>query len=352
MCLWIFTAVILKQSGKKRFLFQAVDVSEIKVSVVVAFRNEEENISNLIEGLKNQSHKNVEFILINDHSEDKSYKIAKVTTKDNRLFKVFSLPDSYTGKKAALKYGGGQAKGKYVLYTDADCCVQPLWIEKTVKYMEFHCLDLCSGTVCINPTTTWLDRLQSVEFTQLVGIGHALVHAKHPVMCNGANLAIERKLLNAPLRFDISSGDDVFMLQYAFKNGFKIGCIDDVDTIVFTSAMSSFAGWLKQRMRWLSKSKSYEIFHAIFFTFIVGLAQIALLCVFFSGNLLFIFALWLLKIASEMFFLLAFVKLRYSFKMLVAAIVLGVIYPFFAVTVCLLSSTLHNFWKGRKTIVN
>ncbi len=76
----------------------------VKISVIIACRNEEKNVSDLIRYLQNQSYSTdyFEVILIDDHSTDNTK--TKILSSINFLknFKFFQLPQNKTGKKAAI----------------------------------------------------------------------------------------------------------------------------------------------------------------------------------------------------------------------------------------------------------
>ena len=96
-----------------------------KISLIVAFRNEEKNLSNIVQDIINQDYppKKTEVIFINDHSEDKSTEILKelIIKKDN--FKILELKE-LTGKKQALKLGIKNSTGNLIVSTDADCRIK------------------------------------------------------------------------------------------------------------------------------------------------------------------------------------------------------------------------------------
>jgi len=320
-----------------------------KVSVVVAFRNEEKNLPKLINELSAQSFFNLEFILNNDHSEDNSLEIAKKQTENDKRFKITSLPSNEYGKKNAIQNGNSLVTGDYVLYTDADCSVQPSWVEKTVLYMINNQLDFCSGTVCVSNTKSLIEKLQAVEFSQLVGIGHFLIYFKMPVICNGANMAINKKLVGAPLKSNISSGDDVFLLHYACKNKMRIGYITDIETKVTTSAMPTFSTWLSQRIRWAGKSFSYKSAIAWIVSGFVVLVQILLILSLFICDFYVVTAIWIFKIIVELLFFRRIATQQKIQKNIFVEILLGIIYPFFAVLVGVCAIFYSGTtWKGRK----
>src|SRR3990167_6053012 len=84
----------------------------MKVSVIIATKNEEKNIKRLLESLKNQTLKDHEIIVVDNYSKDKTRQIASHFTK-----KVFSKgPERSTQKNFGLR----KAKGEYILFVDAD----------------------------------------------------------------------------------------------------------------------------------------------------------------------------------------------------------------------------------------
>lgn len=89
-----------------------------KVSVIVPIYNSEENLSRCIESILSQSHKNLEVILVNDGSTDKSLEICEnFSQKDKRII-VISQKNS--GVSAARNFGLAVATGKFVQFVDAD----------------------------------------------------------------------------------------------------------------------------------------------------------------------------------------------------------------------------------------
>ena len=100
-----------------------------------------------------------------------------------------------------------------------------------------------------------------------------------PVMCNGANLAFTREayLDNAAnLRFDIATGDDVFLLHSMKKQKRRIKWLESIDSIVETAASPDIKSFLRQRKRWASKSTSYRDLFSIILgivTFVTNLVM-------------------------------------------------------------------------------
>ncbi len=106
------------------------------VSVVVAARNEEENLANCLGSLLNQIYPKelYEVILIDDNSTDNTLSMARAFAERDGRLKVLSASEhnNLTGKQNALDTGIGSSKGEIILTTDADCQPPPEWIENMV----------------------------------------------------------------------------------------------------------------------------------------------------------------------------------------------------------------------------
>jgi len=98
------------------------------ISVVVCAKNEENYIGNCLQCLKKQTLK-PEIIVVEGHSTDKTYNIAKKYAD-----KV--VRDKKRGIAAARNLGWKTAKGDIVAYCDADSLPPKDWVEKISKFMK------------------------------------------------------------------------------------------------------------------------------------------------------------------------------------------------------------------------
>jgi len=98
------------------------------ISVIVCAKNEGNYIKKCLQCLKNQSLK-PEIIVVDGHSKDKTYSIAKKYA--DRVVK-----DNKKGIADARNIGWKIAKGNIVAYCDADCLPPKDWVEKILKLMN------------------------------------------------------------------------------------------------------------------------------------------------------------------------------------------------------------------------
>lgn len=93
-----------------------------RVSVLVPARNEEANIRACVASLLGQDYPDLEVVVLNDHSTDRTGEILAEMTRDSRLRVVEGqdLPDGWLGKHWACHQLAEAASGELLLFTDAD----------------------------------------------------------------------------------------------------------------------------------------------------------------------------------------------------------------------------------------
>ncbi len=117
------------------------------VSILIPARDEEKNILTLLQSLKNQDYKHIEVIVLDDHSSDETYNITAGFALENPAFKVIKgkeLPAGWLGKNFACHQLARQAKGKYLLFLDADEEVDNGLINSAIYRTKVHHLSLLS----------------------------------------------------------------------------------------------------------------------------------------------------------------------------------------------------------------
>ncbi|MFD1257936.1 glycosyltransferase family 2 protein [Mucilaginibacter terrae] len=93
------------------------------VSILIPARNEEDNILTLLRSIEQQDYQNYEVIILDDDSSDRTYAICETFTANLPRFRVIKgqpLKDGWLGKNFACYQLAREAKGKYLLFLDAD----------------------------------------------------------------------------------------------------------------------------------------------------------------------------------------------------------------------------------------
>lgn len=144
------------------------------ISVIVPVYNSEKYISKCIEAIINQTYKNLEIILIDDGSKDKSEEICKkYQEKFKEIIKCHSIPNS--GPSKARNYGIDNAKGKYLIFLDSDDIIENDYIEKMLEHIQNYDLVICGynlikvdkkENIKINMPTQIIDKENMINLLQ------------------------------------------------------------------------------------------------------------------------------------------------------------------------------------------
>jgi len=103
-----------------------------KVSIIVPIYNEEKNLKKCIDSLINQTYKNLEIILLNDGSTDKSKEIID-SYKDKR---IIAIHKKNTGISDTRNIGIDKSTGAYIMFVDSDDYIELNCIEKLMKIID------------------------------------------------------------------------------------------------------------------------------------------------------------------------------------------------------------------------
>ena len=148
---WIFLLKSMIDSFRLApYLDEFEDTSKTnpKVSVILPARNEEEFIGKCLDSLTKQDYENYEIIVIDDSSEDSTWKIiSEHAKKHHNVIPVSARPkpDGWMGKNWACMEGYDKATGELLLFTDADTKHAENIITLAVSHLNSLDLDALSA---------------------------------------------------------------------------------------------------------------------------------------------------------------------------------------------------------------
>jgi cellulose synthase/poly-beta-1,6-N-acetylglucosamine synthase-like glycosyltransferase len=347
---------------KVKTLHRSARTPKTKFSVIIPFRNEESNLSNLLQSISQLNYPIdlFEILLIDDESEDNSLEVInKAKLKNRRLDLLIIKNNRITNapKKDAIVSGISQSKYDWIITTDADCIVPAAWLLIFDEYIQTVSPKMIVAPVTYYNTNTFVKSFQFIDLLSLQGTALGAFGIGRPILCNGANFAYLKQFFNDLKGFEgndnIASGDDVFMLEKALiKDGAAVHYLKSKEQIVRTLALPDLKSLIHQRVRWAKKTASLEIGFIKYVGAVVlfmNLSLITALILGLSGNLSMnivvigfitklIIDLWLIQKTSNFFS--QQVKLH---KYLVSSI----FYPFFTVFIVIYSLFIKYNWKGR-----
>ncbi|OKS88921.1 hypothetical protein RG47T_4399 [Mucilaginibacter polytrichastri] len=331
-----------------------------KVTILIAARNEADNIAETIDDLLAQDypHQLTEIIIVDDHSTDNTAGI--ILSYADRGVKLLQLKadqalNSY--KKKAISEAIARSTGDLLVATDADCRMGSQWLSTVVGYYETYNPVMISSPVTYFREQSFFERLQTLEFSFLIGIGAAFIGNGRASTCNGANLAYRKDVFYEVGGFkgidDLASGDDELLLQkVALQYPGRIGFLKDTRAIVYTYAKPNLEAFLQQRRRWASKSTRYKdkkvVALAVGIWLFNALLLVSLVGGFFCAVL---FKLFLAELVCKLLFEAIFLGSVTSFfkrkSLIKLVLLLSPIHIFYVVYVGFMGNTRKYAWKGR-----
>lgn len=332
-----------------------------KVTVIIAARNEEANIGRTLDCIVGQEFPRelLEVIVVDDHSTDETGNVVK--SYADRGVQLITLNEgnklnSY--KKFAINKAIHASTGEIIVTTDADCRMGPRWLMNVVQYMQSQQKVMVSSPVCYDEEKSYFERLQTLEFLYLIGLGAAGIGNGNPTTCNGANLAYRKDLFFEMGGFNgidqLASGDDELLLhKVAEKYADKIGFCKSKDAVVYTDAKENLKAFLNQRKRWASKSTKYKdkkvvVLGVCIWLFNLSLlVSVVLLLLGFTEARTLVIESLLMKMLVELAFLYPIVSFVDRKSLLWNLPLLTVIHSLYLVYIGIVGNIGKYDWKGR-----
>ena len=104
------------------------------ISVVIPYFNTEKYLVRCVDSITSQTWRNLEILLVNDGSEDRSPLIARQLAEEDSRIRTIDVP--HGGVSIARNAGLEKASGKYVMFVDSDDWMAPRIISHMARLME------------------------------------------------------------------------------------------------------------------------------------------------------------------------------------------------------------------------
>ena len=263
------------------------------VSVIIAIRNGEDTLPHLLADLYSQDYSgDMEFIVVDDESEDLTKKIIQGKSSVDKRFKYESSTngDHALGhKKRALDAGIKRADHEWLLFTDADCCLKSSWVRGMVSHFNQE-VDYVVGYSEVERGTRLVTRFQSFDFLMLMIAARGTTNSGKAWASSGQNQAYRKSLFEMVEGYsqiaDKLQGDDSLFLQICRKqNSAKVIFADKPECRTIARQEKTWRAFIKQRMRWAGDANIMWEFNVSFFLSILTtfLLPLLLLVTFFAG---------------------------------------------------------------------
>ena len=241
------------------------------VSIVVAARNEEENIGNLLVDLSQQTypHEKVQVVIADDRSTDNTWSIISEYKNKYSNFsgvKIADLSKTMTSKKHALTKAIEKSSGEIIISTDADCRVPKTWVKCIVETFDEETGLVVGYSKIDTESESLFNHYQSIDFLALMSANAGTLGWGNAWTGSGQNIAYRRSAFDTINGFnpaaDKISGDDFYLVQAISKIAKTIYNINP-EGFVKTKSSNGICNFISQRIRWASNTK--KLFNTDYF---------------------------------------------------------------------------------------
>jgi len=235
-----------------------------KVSILVPAYNEEKTIRRTIESILSSDYENMELIVINDGSTDRTEDVIRDYIDEG---KIKYVRQANGGKAKALNRGVALATGEVVIYTDADSVFLKDTIYKMVRWFADPSIDAVCGNDAPLSKSRAIQRF--LVITTHIGTGFVR-RALSVIGClpiiTGNLGAIRRSVLLEIGGFKDIWGEDLEITLRLHRAGRKI--IFDPAPMVLADCPGSIRNLWNQRVRWIrSYIKITLLYRDMFFNY-------------------------------------------------------------------------------------
>ena len=230
------------------------------VSIIVPARNEEHNIGRCVSSLAAQDHSDFEILVVDDRSTDRTVEVVRAVPLGNaRRIEVIEgepLPPGWFGKPWACRQGAGAARGRILLFTDADTVHAPGLLSRGLVALEEDGAGALSLVGRQIMETFW-ERVVQPHIFALIGMRFPRLHvpiepARWPeAVANGQYILVTREAYEGVGGHGVVRGEvveDIRLAQELSRSGVRLtvrGAEDVFATRMYRSLRELVEGWTK-----------------------------------------------------------------------------------------------------------
>lgn len=247
---WVATTAIYyyRREAKPDASFYEVKEKPF-VSILVPAYYEEQNLFGTLQSLANLAYANYEVIVIDDHSRDKTWLVAR-RFLTNPHFR-FLRKTKNEGKSMALNDAIVVAKGSIIVVIDADAKVKPDFLNYIVPhFVRFPRLGALTGNPRVVNRRSLLTKVQAIEFSSIISILRRSQSVWGRLLTVSGVVSVFRKsaLLDVGLFDPDMATEDIAVSWKLQKKFYDIRY--EPRAVVYMQVPETFKGLWRQRFRW------------------------------------------------------------------------------------------------------
>ncbi len=239
--------------------------TDVKVSILVAARNEESNIINCLNSLHQQIFPkgNLEVLIGDDGSTDATASLVKSFITDKPEFQYFYIESpiaNLKGKANVLAQLANNARGTILLFCDADIVTQNHWCASMVDAFKGQ-IGIVTGVTRMKKGGG-LRNFLSLEWIFALFMIRIASYFNIPITAMGNNMGVSKNAYlevggYEKIRFSVV--EDFALFMAVIQKGFGFTCLFQPSILSFTEPLMTFASWKAQRIRWIQGVRESDL---------------------------------------------------------------------------------------------
>jgi len=248
------------QHGRREARREGVDWKPPSLAVLVPAYNEEKVICATIRSLLSSDGADLDIIVVDDGSSDRTAEIARRAFSDNNRVRVFKKENG--GKAAALNFALLHTSAEVVVAIDADTVMAEDAIRLLVRHFEDTAVGAVAGTAVVGNQITLMARFQALEYVTSQNLDRRAFECVNAIgVVPGAIGAWRREALVQVGGYAHDTlAEDADVTIAIERSGWKI--LYEPRAIAFTEAPETVRAFLKQRFRWMFGTLQVAFKHA------------------------------------------------------------------------------------------
>ena len=261
----------------------------IELTVIVPARNEEDCLGACLESLVSQSEeifelgKQWELVVVDDHSSDRTNEIAR-SFAGVTVMEAGKLERGWTGKANAVWTAARRARGRWLLFTDADTLHEPGDLRRAMHEAERHKVGMLSYSPRQVVRGLAQRALMPLVFSELA-LAYPPAKVSDPAQriaaANGQFLLVEREAYrrlggHGSVADKVLEDVELAFLAKRRRVGLRFRYAEDaVSTRMYRSAGAMIEGWSKNLALLFNNALMLAIWRALDFLLLFGLPVLA-----------------------------------------------------------------------------
>lgn len=194
---------------------------DLNFSIIITVYQREDELTELLESLSNQTDGNFEVVIVDDGSPEKLESIVKQFSSKLTV-KYFYKPNSGPGK--SRNYGMERASGDYFIFLDSDTIIPSTYIETVRKELSVNYVDAFGGPDSASDSFSDLQKAISFSMTSFLTTGGIRGGKKHigKFQPRSFNMGISKLAFEKTGGFgDLRIGEDPDLSMRLWENDFE-----------------------------------------------------------------------------------------------------------------------------------